>query len=171
MGLEGRLLAAFIAALVISLALGPLIIPALRRWKVGQVIREDGPARHFAKAGTPTMGGLIFLPAFALASAVWAPRELSVFLVLTNCAGFAILGFGDDYLKVDLLVTIGSLAAQTASGALAAGLTASQVHSFSTTEEALPFLKENLREGDLVLIKASRGLHLETLVTALREER
>ncbi len=46
-----------VVAFVIALALGPVLIPVLRRLKFGQSIREDGPQRHLAKAGTPTMGG------------------------------------------------------------------------------------------------------------------
>ena len=91
---------AFLTALAVSLALGPLLIPVLRRLKVQQTVRDDGPARHLAKAGTPTMGGLIFLPAWALATWAWAGWSLSVFLVLVGGLGFALLGFADDYLKV-----------------------------------------------------------------------
>ncbi|MCR4420035.1 MAG: phospho-N-acetylmuramoyl-pentapeptide-transferase [Clostridia bacterium] len=93
-------LMAFLTALIVSLALGPLLIPVLRRLKVQQTIRDDGPARHVAKAGTPTMGGLIFLPAWGLATCAWAGWSLPVFLVLAAGAGFGLLGFGDDYLKV-----------------------------------------------------------------------
>lgn len=71
-------------------------------------------------------------------------------------------------LKIDLLLTVGELAREVAAGALAAGMAADRVHSFATKEEALHFLEKNLQEGDLVLIKASRALHLETLVEALR---
>lgn len=73
-------------------------------------------------------------------------------------------------LKIDLLVTIGSLAAEAARAAVAAGMPAHRVHVFATKEEALPFLRENLRAGDLVLVKASRALALEHLVAALQGE-
>jgi len=56
-----NLLAAFCISLAVTLLLGPLAIPALRRIKFGQNIRSDGPARHLQKAGIPTMGGIIFL--------------------------------------------------------------------------------------------------------------
>ena len=55
------LIITFILGVVISLVLGPITIPLLRRLKFGQNIREDGPKTHLKKAGTPTMGGVIFI--------------------------------------------------------------------------------------------------------------
>ena len=52
---------AAVLSLLISLALGPIAIPALRRLKFGQNIRKEGPQSHLKKAGTPTIGGLIFI--------------------------------------------------------------------------------------------------------------
>lgn len=70
-------------------------------------------------------------------------------------------------LGISLLIAVGPLSAQTAAGALEGGMESKNVYWFSTKEEALPFLCGNLQEGDLVLIKASRGMHLETLVASL----
>nr|MDA8228646.1 phospho-N-acetylmuramoyl-pentapeptide-transferase [Desulfitobacterium hafniense] len=56
-----RLFIAAGLALIICLIIGPFLIPVLRILKFGQSIREDGPQRHLQKAGTPTMGGIIFL--------------------------------------------------------------------------------------------------------------
>ena len=58
-----RTAAASLTALVLSLLLGPWMIRKLRDFQVGQVIRQEGPASHRAKAGTPTMGGLLILTA------------------------------------------------------------------------------------------------------------
>jgi UDP-N-acetylmuramoyl-tripeptide--D-alanyl-D-alanine ligase len=71
-------------------------------------------------------------------------------------------------LGIDLVVTVGAAAREIAAGALAGGLKENRVHSFLTAEEALEFLRWNLKEGDLVLVKASRSLGLESLVRALQ---
>lgn len=141
--MTGHMLQAFLTALILSLALGPLVIPLLRRLRVGQTIRDDGPARHLVKAGTPTMGGLIFLPAFVLASVAWAPLRFSVFLVLVTGIGFALLGFGDDYLKVCRRRPLGLRARQKLLGQLALGLSLALVAVFYLgrgTSVALPLL-------------------------------
>lgn len=141
--MTGHMLQAFLTALILSLALGPLVIPLLRRLRVGQTIRDDGPARHLVKAGTPTMGGLIFLPAFVLASVAWAPLRFSVFLVLVTGIGFALLGFGDDYLKVCRRRPLGLRARQKLLGQLALSLSLALVAVFYLgrgTSVALPLL-------------------------------
>lgn len=94
---KSLLLSFFITALV-----GPFAIPALRRLKLGQNIRTDGPARHLSKAGTPTMGGLIFLAGIAVAGVLVASRFPEGVLVLATVLGFGLIGFIDDFLKVAL---------------------------------------------------------------------
>ncbi|HPE16734.1 MAG TPA: phospho-N-acetylmuramoyl-pentapeptide-transferase, partial [Oscillospiraceae bacterium] len=59
--------AAFLAALLVTLAAGRALIPWLRRLKAGQSIREDGPTWHMQKQGTPTMGGIMFVLGIAAA--------------------------------------------------------------------------------------------------------
>ena len=61
-----KTLAAVILGFVISAVLGKYLVPALRRWKAGQAIKEDGPTWHMSKQGTPTMGGLMFIAAVAI---------------------------------------------------------------------------------------------------------
>ena len=56
-----KTLAAVILGFVISAVLGKYLVPALRRWKAGQAIKEDGPTWHMSKQGTPTMGGILFI--------------------------------------------------------------------------------------------------------------
>ncbi|MGE5484949.1 MAG: phospho-N-acetylmuramoyl-pentapeptide-transferase [Ignavibacteriales bacterium] len=92
-------------SLFISLALGPLAIPVLRRLKLGQRVRTDGPAAHLSKAGTPTMGGLIFLAAMTAAVLAVSPAGLRggpvpLLLALGVSLGFGAVGFTDDFLKV-----------------------------------------------------------------------
>ncbi len=92
----GILLVAFIFALV----LGMVLIPVLRRLKIGQSIRTVGPKRHLSKAGTPTMGGVIFLVSALVVTAVFMPRDPLGYLVLFMAVAFGSIGFADDYLKV-----------------------------------------------------------------------
>src|SRR6186997_3150942 len=67
-----RTAAASLTALAISLLLGPWMIRKLRDFQVGQVIRQEGPESHRAKAGTPTMGGLLILTASLTPTLLWA---------------------------------------------------------------------------------------------------
>ena len=71
-----RTAGASITALAIGLFLGPWMIRRLREFQVGQVIRQEGPATHRTKAGTPTMGGVLILLALAATSTLWAMRKL-----------------------------------------------------------------------------------------------
>ena len=89
------------SALIVFL-FGPAIIRALRRGqKKGQPIRADGPATHFKKAGTPTMGGLMILVGLFASTLLWADLgSVTVWCVLWVTAGFGLIGFYDDYLKV-----------------------------------------------------------------------
>ncbi len=91
-----------IVAFVIALALGPVFIPMLRRMKIGQTEREEGVKSHLQKAGTPTMGGLIFLVAAAVGAFVFAGRYPNIIPVMLLTLGFGVIGFIDDYLKVVL---------------------------------------------------------------------
>jgi phospho-N-acetylmuramoyl-pentapeptide-transferase len=96
-----RTAAASLTALAISLLLGPWMIAKLRDFQIGQVIRQEGPQSHRAKAGTPTMGGLLILVAAIVPTLLWADlSNLYVWIaVLTTCA-FGAVGFADDYLKI-----------------------------------------------------------------------
>jgi phospho-N-acetylmuramoyl-pentapeptide-transferase len=94
---------AMITALVFVFLFGPWIIDHLRiRQGKGQPIRTDGPKSHIiAKAGTPTMGGLMILLGIVVATVLWAnPRNPYVWVVLAVTLGFGLIGFYDDYLKV-----------------------------------------------------------------------
>ena len=98
-----RAILSTLTALAIALILGPSLISRLSRYKVGQVIRDDGPRSHFSKAGTPTMGGALILVAITLSTLLWS--DLSnryVWLVLIITLGFGAIGWWDDYLKLVL---------------------------------------------------------------------
>lgn len=100
-------LVTFGVAAISTVVLGPLVIPILRNLKVGQTIRSDGPKRHFGKAGTPTMGGLIFIIPIIIASLLISPPNLTTGLLIFMTLGFGIIGFTDDYLKVVLRRSLG----------------------------------------------------------------
>jgi phospho-N-acetylmuramoyl-pentapeptide-transferase len=94
-------------ALLISIAMGPFMIPFLVRLKVGQSIREEGPKRHYVKAGTPTMGGIIIITAVMVASFLMAGSSTQVLTVVLVMLAFGGIGFWDDYIKVVLKRSLG----------------------------------------------------------------
>jgi phospho-N-acetylmuramoyl-pentapeptide-transferase len=94
--------AAFFTALLFGFLFGrPLIDLLRRRQGKGQPIRDDGPQSHFAKAGTPTMGGLLILSAILVSTLLWARLDNPyIWIVLFVTYGFGLIGFADDYAKV-----------------------------------------------------------------------
>jgi len=91
---------AMVTALIIAFVTGPPILSWLRRQGIGQVVRLDGPHAHLAKAGTPTMGGLIILASVLIPTVLWARLDDAyVLIALGLTAGMGALGFVDDYLK------------------------------------------------------------------------
>lgn len=86
----------------LSVLTGPVVIPVLRRLKMGQTEREDGVKSHLKKAGTPTMGGVIILFAVVVTSLLYVRQYPKVIPVLFVTLGFGLIGFLDDYLKVVL---------------------------------------------------------------------
>ncbi|MEQ1758264.1 MAG: phospho-N-acetylmuramoyl-pentapeptide-transferase [Vicinamibacterales bacterium] len=96
-----RTAAASLTALVLSLLLGPWMIRKLREFQIGQVIRQEGPQSHRAKAGTPTMGGLLILAAALVPTLLWADlTNAYVWIAVLSTAAFGAVGFTDDYLKI-----------------------------------------------------------------------
>ena len=91
-----------IISFVISVILAPVIIPFLRRLKASQTERTDGVKSHLSKAGTPTMGGLIFLIAVTVTSLLYIKDYPKIIPILFLTLGFGLIGFLDDYLKVVL---------------------------------------------------------------------
>jgi phospho-N-acetylmuramoyl-pentapeptide-transferase len=81
--------------------LGPWMIRRLQAFQVGQVIRQEGPASHKAKAGTPTMGGVLILTAIIVPTLLWANlANAGVWIVVLATMAFGGVGFADDYLKI-----------------------------------------------------------------------
>lgn len=98
---------AFAVSLLVTLILGPLMIPVLRKLKFSQNVRSDGPARHLQKTGTPTMGGVIFLAGAAAGTLLLAHWVADEIIVLVMILGFGLIGFLDDYIKVVLKRSLG----------------------------------------------------------------
>jgi phospho-N-acetylmuramoyl-pentapeptide-transferase len=91
---------AIATAFFISLVVGPWIMAKLRGLQLRQSIREEGPAHHQVKAGTPTMGGILIVSSFVAATLLWADLENSyIWTVLLVTLGFAGIGLADDLLK------------------------------------------------------------------------
>lgn len=91
-----------IIAFVLSVVMGPVIIPVLRKLKMGQTEREEGVKSHLKKAGTPTMGGVIILLSVVVTSVFYIRDYPKIIPILFVTLGFGLIGFLDDYLKVVL---------------------------------------------------------------------
>ncbi|MDV4143826.1 MULTISPECIES: phospho-N-acetylmuramoyl-pentapeptide-transferase [Shimia] len=100
---------AFMTALIFGFLFGPPLINVLRkRQGKGQPIREDGPETHLAKAGTPTMGGLLIVGALMTSTLLWARLDNGfVWVVLFVTLTYGLIGFADDYAKVSKQNTAG----------------------------------------------------------------
>jgi phospho-N-acetylmuramoyl-pentapeptide-transferase len=153
-----RTAGAVLTALVLSLALGPVVIRTLRRLSVGQTIRDEGPKSHQSKAGTPTMGGLLILLSLSIPTLLWARLDNPfVWLVVGTTLAFGAIGFADDFLKVRRrhnqgLSAIVKFTLTAAVGAAFAGVLL--LLSFETTI-TFPFLKNlvlNLGTSYVVLV-------------------
>lgn len=94
-------------AFAISAALGPIMIPFLRKVKAGQTVREEGPETHLKKTGTPTMGGIIILAALTVTSLLYVKDYPKILPILFATLGFGLIGFIDDYIKVVLKRSMG----------------------------------------------------------------
>ena len=150
---------AAVTALVVALVLGPAMIRWLRKAQIGQSIREEGPRTHLAKAGTPTMGGLLILLAVASATLLW--MDLSnrfVWIALATLVGVGAVGFADDWTKVTKrrslgLTGKGKLVPQFLMAfAVAFAIQQWAGHGAISTVITLPFLKRVLPDLGLLYI-------------------
>ena len=142
---------AFMTALVFGFIFGLPLINVLRRKQgKGQPIREDGPKGHFAKAGTPTMGGLLIVGALTFSTLLWARLDNPfIWMVLFVTLSFAAIGFADDYAKVSKQTTAGvSGKVRMLLGILIAaiaGYWAAQYHPVDLSNQlAMPVFKNTL---------------------------
>lgn len=103
---------ALLTAFAISVVAAPFLIKALRYLKFGQTIREEGPKSHFKKAGTPTMGGLIFLLGFTASSLIWAGSSATVWVFVAMTLLYGLIGFVDDGIIIMMHRSLGLTAKQ-----------------------------------------------------------
>ncbi|MDJ0734523.1 MAG: phospho-N-acetylmuramoyl-pentapeptide-transferase [Nostocaceae cyanobacterium] len=87
----------FLLCAVASAGVGFWVVPMLQAIKAGQIIREDGPQAHLKKAGTPTMGGIFFVPVAVLAACVWSNFAPEVVAVSALTLSFGLIGWIDDW--------------------------------------------------------------------------
>jgi len=114
---------ASLTALFLVLALGPWMIERLRQLQIGQYIREEGPREHKAKAGTPTMGGLLILAGIVIPTLLWGDMtNRSIWMLLFSTLAFGAIGFADDYLKVVKKRSLGLTARFKLRGQILVGL-------------------------------------------------
>lgn len=150
---------AAVTALLISFLLGPVMIEWLRRVKLGQKIRQEGPQTHLGKAGTPTMGGLLILTSIVVPCLLWGNfHSKPMWIALLATVWLGGLGFLDDWLRVVKNFPKGllgryKLAGQVACGALVGVLLLLYPEpGLSPTTTHVPFLKRTFVDFGWVFV-------------------
>lgn len=143
------IIVSFAAALII----GPVLIPLFKKLKLGQVVRDDGPESHLSKTGTPTMGGFIIIIAVLVSIFIFIKGfDPYVIAFIIAFAGFAAIGFVDDYIKVVLKRSKGLKAWQKALMQLVLSIVlALFVYQHIGSQLALPFSDKTLDIGYLII--------------------
>jgi phospho-N-acetylmuramoyl-pentapeptide-transferase len=143
-----RIAFATLTAMLIGLLIGPFVIDRLRRFQIGQYIREEGPQSHQKKSGTPTMGGVLICISILVPTLLWSNlANPYVWLVMFATVAFGSIGFADDYIKVVKKRNLGLTSWQKllfqfiASGAIAIVLLAMRGEHAYSTRLMVPFIK------------------------------
>jgi len=144
-----RVAGATATAIILAFLMGPAILRQLRRLRVGQVVRTEGPETHLTKAGTPTMGGVLIIVSTVVAVLLWADLT-NPYIIISVIVLIALgtLGFLDDYLKVVRRRTEGLVGRYKLTGQGLLGLLVGSylllwpVSSLPTTWTSLPFLAD-----------------------------
>lgn len=160
----------FLLSVVLVLILGYVGIPLLKKMHAQQSIREEGPKKHQAKAGTPTMGGIFILIGITIASLIFVPKGTALWICLLLMLGHGFLGFFDDFIKAVKKRNLGLSAKQKLLGQI---ILATIFCYFAKTELALsteiwiPFFNVNFDLGFiyypfvfLVLVGATNAVNL-----------
>jgi phospho-N-acetylmuramoyl-pentapeptide-transferase len=148
---------AALTTLLICYIFGPRIIEALKRLKVGQSVREDGPATHLVKSGTPTMGGIFILLSVVIAMLFWTDfGSWKVWLTLGALLAFGSIGFLDDFLKVTRHNSDGLPARAKLAGQFVIALAVMLILYFNGDEQItclyLPFFKNPVTDMGVLWI-------------------
>lgn len=164
-----RSASAAILALLISFYIGPKVIAYMERKQIGEEIYSKSPARHQAKTGTPTFGGIIILIAIVVPTFLFARLDtMFIKVVLAVTLWMGAIGFFDDYLKVIKKVPRGLVAKYKLAGQLTAGLFVGLVIWFSPAYEGInsltfvPFLKDSLVDIGIIIIPLSIAVLIST---------
>lgn len=143
--MDATILMSVIISFAISVVLGPVVIPFLKRLKVGQTVRDEGPKEHLKKNGTPTMGGILILISIVATSILYVKEYPRIIPILFVTMGFGLIGFLDDYIKVVLKRSMGLRAWQKmALQLLVTGVFAYYITHYTDVSLAMkvPFLPE-----------------------------
>ena len=149
-----QLIYTIIIAFAISLILGPLIIPYLKRLKVGQMIREEGPQSHKSKSGTPTIGGLIIILAIVITCLTSGLVNTDMLVALAVTVAFGIIGFIDDFIKVVLKRNLGLRAYQKIIFQIIVAIMLAMYQSGATymgTKIIVPFIQGSWSIGNITI--------------------
>ncbi len=140
---------ASLTALLLAIALGPWMIERLRRFQIGQYIREEGPPSHKKKAGTPTMGGLLIIVSIVVPTLLWTNlRNPYVWVAMFGLLSYGAIGYWDDYTKLRQRRNLGLGATRKfglqIAAALGIGVLVLLLHAggMYRTEMNVPFLKQ-----------------------------
>ncbi len=144
-----QVLAAGVAAMLLGILSGPAFIAFLRRNEFGQQIREEGPAGHMSKQGTPTLGGLVLLACTLISFAVFTRRTTPGLAVAGTMVACAAIGFVDDYLKLTNRRSLGLSGRWKMLGlaAVVAGLAVVAHHEHLSTDVYLPVVDTHVPLG------------------------
>ncbi|KOR30387.1 phospho-N-acetylmuramoyl-pentapeptide-transferase [Achromatium sp. WMS2] len=143
-----RAILSVLTALGLSLFVGPTMIRHLSKYRIGQMVRDDGPRSHFSKAGTPTMGGLLILVTVTITCLLWADlKNLFIWVALITTLVFGVVGFLDDYQKLIRRNSKGLSAkhkylGQSVAGIAAAGLLYHIGSEPGSSSLLIPYLKD-----------------------------
>lgn len=145
-----QLIYATVISFIISILIGPIIIPILEKLKFGQSIREEGPQSHIKKTGTPTMGGIIMMFAVFVTSLLFAWKNTNLIIAMIVTLSFGLIGLIDDFIKVVLKRNLGLRAYQKLIGQLIIGAVVAIYaanHPYIGTTLLIPFTSEYLNLG------------------------
>ncbi|RHW36500.1 phospho-N-acetylmuramoyl-pentapeptide-transferase [Neobacillus notoginsengisoli] len=156
--LEQVILFTILMAFLITVLTSPVFIPFLRRLKFGQSIREEGPKSHQKKSGTPTMGGLMILLSVIITTIVmvgkYAEPTAKTYMLIIVTAGFGLLGFLDDFIKVAMKRNLGLTSKQKLLGQIIISVIFYLLYRSSELPSAirLPFSDEPIHLGWIYLL-------------------
>ena len=128
-----------IIAFVLVMAMGPIVIPFLHKFKFGQTVRDDGPQSHLKKNGTPTMGGVMMIIAILIATVLRVKISTEIMMALLCMFGFGLVGFIDDFIKIKMTRSLGLTAIQKIVLQVALALIIS-IYKFKTIGSGVQFI-------------------------------